>query len=72
MTSPDDLEAQLLALGESLDVPSPPPADVARAVRARLESPPVPETPLPETPVPETPPLETPATGTPAGWPVVP
>ncbi|MFC7645340.1 hypothetical protein ACFQX6_35475 [Streptosporangium lutulentum] len=39
MTSSDDLEAGLLALGESLDVPSPPPADVARAVRERLESP---------------------------------
>ncbi|WP_433251398.1 hypothetical protein ACQPYK_05865 [Streptosporangium sp. CA-135522] len=39
MTSPDDLEARLLALGESLDIPAPPPADVARAVRARLESP---------------------------------
>ncbi|WP_371780904.1 hypothetical protein [Streptosporangium subroseum] len=38
MTSSDDLEAGLLALGETLDVPSPPPAEVARAVRARLES----------------------------------
>ncbi|WP_433437305.1 hypothetical protein [Nonomuraea sp. CA-141351] len=33
----DDLESELLALGELLDVPSPPPADVAAAVRARLE-----------------------------------
>ncbi|WP_051458614.1 hypothetical protein [Microbispora sp. ATCC PTA-5024] len=32
-----DLEADLLALGESLDVPAPPPSGVARAVRARLE-----------------------------------
>ncbi|MGV9777503.1 hypothetical protein [Streptosporangium sp. NPDC003464] len=38
MTSPDDLEARLLALGESVDVPAPPPAGVARAVRARLEA----------------------------------
>ncbi|WP_406318825.1 hypothetical protein OHA77_15800 [Streptosporangium sp. NBC_01639] len=38
MTSPDDLEAELLALGESLDVPAPLPAEVAHAVRARLES----------------------------------
>ncbi|MER5419258.1 hypothetical protein [Streptosporangium roseum] len=43
MTSPDDLEARLLALGESLDVPAPPPAEVARAVRARLESLPAPD-----------------------------
>lgn len=43
MTSPDDLEARLLALGESLDVPAPPPAEVARAVRARLESRPAPD-----------------------------
>lgn len=36
----DDLEAELLALGDALDVPAPPPpADVAAAVRARLESP---------------------------------
>lgn len=34
----DDLEAELLALGSSLDVPAPPPADVAAAVRARLEA----------------------------------
>ncbi|GAA4179821.1 hypothetical protein GCM10022252_01820 [Streptosporangium oxazolinicum] len=47
MTSPDDLEARLLALGESLDVPSPPPADVARSVRARLEPRLAPETPAP-------------------------
>ncbi|MGW6495858.1 hypothetical protein [Nonomuraea angiospora] len=34
----DDLEAELLALGDLLDVPSgPPPSDVAAAVRARLE-----------------------------------
>ncbi|MFJ2030440.1 hypothetical protein [Streptosporangium sp. NPDC087985] len=38
MTSPDDLEAQLLALGEDLDIPAPPPAEVVRAVRARLDS----------------------------------
>ncbi|GAA2309287.1 hypothetical protein GCM10010149_69310 [Nonomuraea roseoviolacea subsp. roseoviolacea] len=31
-----DLEAELFALGDSLDVPAPPPADVAAAVRARL------------------------------------
>ncbi|MEV4112352.1 hypothetical protein [Nonomuraea sp. NPDC049695] len=35
----DDLEAELLALGDLLDVPNPPPADVASAVRARLEEP---------------------------------
>ncbi|MEV0227878.1 hypothetical protein [Nonomuraea sp. NPDC050786] len=34
----DDLEAELLALGDLLDVPSPPPADVAASVRARLEA----------------------------------
>ncbi|GAA3244452.1 hypothetical protein [Nonomuraea helvata] len=34
----DDLEAELLALGDLLDVPTPPPADVASAVRARLEA----------------------------------
>ncbi|MGW2197958.1 hypothetical protein ACWCSH_37180, partial [Streptosporangium sp. NPDC001682] len=44
MTSSDDLEARLLDLGESLDVPSPHPAEVARAVRARLEVP-APEAP---------------------------
>lgn len=39
MTSPDDdLEAELLALGASLDVPAPDPADTAAAVRARLET----------------------------------
>ncbi|MFC4590578.1 hypothetical protein [Sphaerisporangium corydalis] len=37
MNSPDDFEAELLALGEALDLPAPPPSDVARAVRARLE-----------------------------------
>ncbi|GII58150.1 hypothetical protein Pth03_65390 [Planotetraspora thailandica] len=31
------LEAELLALGETLHAPAPPPADVARAVRTRLE-----------------------------------
>ncbi|WP_436761225.1 hypothetical protein [Streptosporangium sp. V21-05] len=70
MTSPDDLEAQLLALGELLDVPSPPPARVARAVRARLEPPLAPESPASESPAletpapaasPGTPPFETPA-----------
>ncbi|WP_440070939.1 hypothetical protein [Streptosporangium sp. OZ121] len=65
MTSPDDLEARLLALGESLDVPSPPPADVARAVRARLESSLASGTPASGTPAPETPVTETPAPGTP-------
>ncbi|MEV4380381.1 hypothetical protein [Streptosporangium sp. NPDC049644] len=44
MTSSDDIEARLRDLGEFLDVPSPPPAEVARAVRARLEEP-VPEAP---------------------------
>ncbi|TDE34743.1 hypothetical protein E1295_36610 [Nonomuraea mesophila] len=42
MNSPepyDDLEADLLALGELVDVPGPPPSDVAAAVRARLEPP---------------------------------
>ncbi|MEU6410870.1 hypothetical protein [Microbispora sp. NPDC046933] len=34
---PDALEARLRALGADLAVPVPPPADVARAVRARLE-----------------------------------
>ncbi|MFI6395660.1 hypothetical protein [Nonomuraea sp. NPDC050540] len=33
-----DLEAELLALGDAVDVPAPPPADVAAAVRARLEA----------------------------------
>ncbi|TDD09373.1 hypothetical protein E1292_09830 [Nonomuraea deserti] len=40
MNSPepyDDLEAELLALGDLVDVPGPPPSDVAAAVRARLE-----------------------------------
>ncbi|MEU0566768.1 hypothetical protein ABZ297_15445, partial [Nonomuraea sp. NPDC005983] len=32
----DDLEAELTALGAALDVPTPPQADVAAAVRARL------------------------------------
>lgn len=47
MTSSDDdrfgpfagLEADLRALGAALEVPAPPPADVARAVRARLARP---------------------------------
>ncbi|RSN01809.1 hypothetical protein DMB42_37170 [Nonomuraea sp. WAC 01424] len=34
----DDLETELTALGGLLDLPSPPPADVAAAVRARLET----------------------------------
>ncbi|MBG0827702.1 hypothetical protein HS041_07990 [Planomonospora sp. ID67723] len=38
MTSPDELESRLLALGESVEVACPAPADVARAVRARLEA----------------------------------
>ncbi|GII04720.1 hypothetical protein [Planobispora takensis] len=54
MTSPDepdDLESGLLALGESLDVPVPPPADVAAAVRARLEALPAAQRhPLPPSP----------------------
>ncbi|GAA1623213.1 hypothetical protein GCM10009733_019850 [Nonomuraea maheshkhaliensis] len=33
----DDLEAELVALGDLLDAPTPPPTDVAAAVRARLE-----------------------------------
>ncbi|MGJ6962707.1 hypothetical protein ACSDR0_12425 [Streptosporangium sp. G11] len=72
MTSPDDLEARLLALGESLDVPSPPPAGVARAVRARLESQlapeetPAPESPAPKSPTPESPAPETPGPKSPA------
>ncbi|MEU8035367.1 hypothetical protein [Streptosporangium sp. NPDC049078] len=80
MTSPDDLEARLLALGESIDVPSPPPDDVARAVRARLRSQlapaasapdsgtPDPEAPAaPGSPVPESPVPEAPAVpGSPA------
>ncbi|MFI7617091.1 hypothetical protein ACIBP6_38280 [Nonomuraea terrae] len=32
----NDLEAELTALGDLIDVPAPPPADVAAAVRARL------------------------------------
>lgn len=36
----DDMEAELLALGEALDVPEPqPPTEVAAAVRARLAAP---------------------------------
>ncbi|MEV0354267.1 hypothetical protein AB0H88_51720 [Nonomuraea sp. NPDC050680] len=38
----DDLAAELTALADFLDVPNPPPGDVASAVRARLE--PTPET----------------------------
>jgi hypothetical protein len=40
VTSEQDegLEADLLALGATLDVPAPPPADVAAAVRARLRT----------------------------------
>ncbi|MEO3811708.1 hypothetical protein ABGB17_22165 [Sphaerisporangium sp. B11E5] len=38
MGSHDDLEMSLRALGEHVGPPTPPPADVARAVRARLES----------------------------------
>ncbi|MGN9786969.1 hypothetical protein ACTMTF_36490 [Nonomuraea sp. ZG12] len=36
--SSDDLEAELRALAESLDVPAPPPDQVAAAVRARLDA----------------------------------
>lgn len=32
----DDLEAELLALGDLIDTPAPPPADVAATIRARL------------------------------------
>ncbi|GAA3842416.1 hypothetical protein GCM10022226_76370 [Sphaerisporangium flaviroseum] len=39
MNSPDDLEAELRALGEALETPAPPPAAVAASVRARLERP---------------------------------
>jgi hypothetical protein len=35
----DDLESELRALGEALDLPTPPPTQTAQAVRARLESP---------------------------------
>ncbi|MDP4501437.1 hypothetical protein [Nonomuraea turcica] len=41
----DELQAELLALGDLIDVPAPPPADVAAAVRARLESTPQPPNP---------------------------
>ncbi|MFI6293426.1 hypothetical protein ACIBEJ_17680 [Nonomuraea sp. NPDC050790] len=34
----DDLEAELTALGDAVDVPAPPPSEVAAAVRARLEA----------------------------------
>src|SRR5688572_26539506 len=37
--SSDELEAELRALAEALDVPAPPPDQVAAAVRARLEAP---------------------------------
>ncbi|WP_052423071.1 hypothetical protein [Nonomuraea candida] len=53
MNSPepfDDLEAELLALGDLLDLPAPPPATVAATVRTRLEHPtpdPDPTTPDP-------------------------
>ncbi|NUP18188.1 MAG: hypothetical protein HOZ81_19300 [Streptomyces sp.] len=63
----DDLEAELTALGALLDVPSPPPSDVAAAVRTRLDPPPPADTQTPadpadtETPAdPETPALEGP------------
>ncbi|MEV4474760.1 hypothetical protein [Nonomuraea sp. NPDC049504] len=55
------IEAELRALGDLLDTPAPPPADVAAAVRTRLTSTPAPETPAPETPAPETPVGETPS-----------
>ncbi|MEV0197295.1 hypothetical protein [Nonomuraea sp. NPDC050691] len=58
-----DLEAELFALGDSLDVPAPPPADVAAAVRARLTTGIAPTTPAPTTPAPTTP-------ATPAGRPL--
>jgi hypothetical protein len=60
----DGLEAELLALGELIDVPAPPPADVAAAVRARLESTPGPS-PDAATPAPDVDqvPDDTPASG---------
>ncbi|MCG5217112.1 hypothetical protein [Streptosporangium sp. KLBMP 9127] len=42
MTSPDDLESQLTDLAAALDLPAPPPAEVARSVRTRLEAQPEP------------------------------
>ena len=41
----DDLAAELTALADFLDVPNPPPSDVASAVRARLEPTPEPARP---------------------------
>lgn len=49
----DALEAELLALGDELDVPAPPPADVAAAVRARLAA--APPAPAPRAPAPHAP-----------------
>ncbi|MEO3891126.1 hypothetical protein [Nonomuraea sp. B5E05] len=71
MNSPepyDDLEAELLALGDLIDVPGLPHSDVAAAVRARLE--PTPEPRAPEPPALDRPAEElsgsrTPAMGTP-------
>ncbi|WP_431904105.1 hypothetical protein [Nonomuraea sp. bgisy101] len=52
----DGLEAELVALADFLDVPAaPPPADVAAAVRARLEQP-APESVPESVPAPATPP----------------
>ncbi|MFD1537334.1 hypothetical protein [Nonomuraea guangzhouensis] len=48
----DDLAAELTALADFLDVPNPPPDDVAAAVRARLE--PTPDTPATPQATPET------------------
>ncbi|GGT02997.1 hypothetical protein GCM10010156_71180 [Planobispora rosea] len=47
----DDIEVMLLALGDSLDIPAPPPAETARAVRARLEALPE-DAPAPSAPEP--------------------
>ncbi|MEO3799214.1 hypothetical protein [Nonomuraea sp. B1E8] len=71
MNSPepyDDLEAELLALGDLIDVPGPPPSDVAAAVRARLEpaaEPPTLNPPALDRPVDELSGPGTPAMGTP-------
>lgn len=41
----DELESELLALGDLIDVPNPPPSDVAASIRTRLESTPGSTTP---------------------------
>ncbi|MGP3934758.1 hypothetical protein [Nonomuraea sp. KM88] len=68
MNSPepyDELEAELLALGDRIDVPSLPASDVAAAVRARLEPTPEPRATEPPTPNPRA--TEPPALDRPAG-----